>query len=396
LRVRSASPFWPIRDGLISVYPSLKRDVSTDVVVIGGGITGAMVAYHLARAGVETVILDKRDVGHGSTSASTAMLLYEIDKHLTDLAAMRGERDAVRCYRLCLESIHKLERIVRDEGGHCGYGRKKSLYLASDSGDVASLRKECETRLAYGFRVKFLEGESLRGLGPAAILSYDAAQVDPFSLTHLLVGYGRDPLIKAFDRTKMVELEATRSGVCVTTEGGHRVRAKRAVLAMGYESRVPRVARVTLKSTYAIVSEPMKGFPGWGHDRCIVWETARPYFYARTTEDGRAMVGGGDEDYVDAGRRDRLIPRKASALLHWIEKKFPLMDLEVAYAWAGTFGETEDSLPFIGEAPDYPNSYQALCYGANGTNFALMAAEIIRDLYLRRPNADSRLFRFDR
>ena len=74
----SPQPFWPLRNGLLGVYPPLKRDITCDVVVLGGGISGAFVAETLAREGLDVVVLDKREIGGGSTSASTALLQYEI------------------------------------------------------------------------------------------------------------------------------------------------------------------------------------------------------------------------------------------------------------------------------------------------------------------------------
>jgi len=65
--LRSGHPFWLLKNGLLADYPSLKHDESCEVAVIGGGITGALVAYHLAQEGVETVLVDKRDIGGGST-----------------------------------------------------------------------------------------------------------------------------------------------------------------------------------------------------------------------------------------------------------------------------------------------------------------------------------------
>jgi glycine/D-amino acid oxidase-like deaminating enzyme len=70
--------------------------------------------------------------------------------------------------------------------------------------------------------------------------------------------------------------------------------------------------------------------------------------------------------------------------------------LEVAYAWAGTFGETKDGLPYIGVHPRFPHVYFALCYGGNGITFSVIAAEILRDDFIRRTNRDARLFRFGR
>ena len=78
--LRSGYPFWLVKNGLVHTYPALESDQDCDVVVIGGGITGALAAYTLVQEDVDVIVVDKRDIGWGSTSASTAMLQYEIDK----------------------------------------------------------------------------------------------------------------------------------------------------------------------------------------------------------------------------------------------------------------------------------------------------------------------------
>jgi glycine/D-amino acid oxidase-like deaminating enzyme len=164
----------------------------------------------------------------------------------------------------------------------------------------------------------------------------------------------------------------------------------------GYETETylkQKVAR--LASTYAIASEPTS-LTGWGEKQCEIWEHADPYLYLRTTKDNRIIVGGEDEDFRDPRRRDLLIPRKAETLAKRFRELFPDIAFETAYAWTGTFGETEDGLAYIGEHRDWPNAFFALGYGGNGITFSLLAAEIIRDALLGRRNEDAELFRFDR
>ncbi len=69
----------------------LDSDCSCDVVVIGAGITGALIADELACYDHDVVVLDQRDMCWGSTSASTALLQYEIDSHATEIAKGYGE-----------------------------------------------------------------------------------------------------------------------------------------------------------------------------------------------------------------------------------------------------------------------------------------------------------------
>jgi len=94
--LRSDYPYWLLKDGIIRTYPSLKKNIKTDIVVLGAGITGALVSYKLVEAGKEVVVVDRRHVGMGSTAASTALLQYEIDVPLHELIHKVGEKNAIR------------------------------------------------------------------------------------------------------------------------------------------------------------------------------------------------------------------------------------------------------------------------------------------------------------
>ena len=398
--LRSGHPFWLLKNGLLADYPSLKHNESCEVAVIGGGITGALVAYYLVQEGVETVLVDKRDIGGGSTAASTALLQYEIDTELHDLIGSVGEAHAVRSYRLGLEAIDTVERLIGELRDDCGFERKTSLYLASRKSDVSKLRKEYDTRKAFGFHVEYLEAKDIESrasfAAPGAILSYGDAQVDPFRLTHRLIQAAQTQGLRVYDRCEVCKVEPAESGVVLNTGSGFRIKGRRVVFATGYESHQYLKQSVgALKSTFALISEPFDRFEGWP-DRSLIWESARPYFYLRTTSDDRAIVGGEDVPYATAHKNDQLIARKTRKLQRRFADMFPRLDLEVSYTWAGTFGETEDGLAYIGQTPEFPHAYFALGYGGNGITFSIIAAKIITDLHLGRPNPDADIFRFDR
>src|SRR5262245_32461516 len=106
--LRSGNPYWLVRDGLIEDYLPLKSDVRCDVLIIGGGISGALAAWELVRRGFDCVLIDKRDFGQGSTCASTCLLLYETDVMLSELIARRGERTAIRAWESSRQSLAAL------------------------------------------------------------------------------------------------------------------------------------------------------------------------------------------------------------------------------------------------------------------------------------------------
>jgi glycine/D-amino acid oxidase-like deaminating enzyme len=148
-------------------------------------------------------------------------------------------------------------------------------------------------------------------------------------------------------------------------------------------------------STFALASEPLATFPGWW-ERCLIWETSRPYIYMRTTDDGRAIVGGEDDPFRNPDRRDRMVEKKTTALAERFKAMFPAIDFSVDFRWAGTFGETKDGLAYIGSIRQMPRCHFALGFGGNGITYSVIAAEIIRETLGGRTHPDARLFRFDR
>lgn len=398
--LRSGQAFWPIKNGLLGVYPPLSQDQRCEVAVMGGGITGALVAYYLLEAGIDTLVVDKRDVAGGSTSASTALLQYEIDLHLSDLIGLIGKEAAERAYCLCYQAIDKLEALTSELDENCGFMRKDSLYLASRPRHIKALQTEHQARRQVGIASELWSaGQLAERYGfsrPAALFSTQAAQVDAYRLTHQLLRHAQDRGLRIYDRTEVMAWQPEGEGVCLHTDRGYQIRARRMVFATGYETlHYLRQRLASLRNTYALVSEPLEPGEGW-YRQSLIWETARPYLYLRTTQDNRVMMGGEDETFRTLPIRERRIPAKQRRLEQRFAELFPNINLETAYAWAGTFGETKDGLAYIGESEEIPGAYFALGFGGNGTTYSIIAAEIIRDLYLGKDNPDRHIFRFDR
>lgn len=396
----SPHPFWLLKNGLLHEYPSLREDTRCEVLVLGAGISGALIAHALVKAGWDVLVIDKRDVAGGSTSASTALLQYEIDTHLIDLIKRIGPRDAERAYRACHGSIDTIEKLAAEVGARCAFRRKESAYLASESSEVKVLREEGEARRAAGIAVDFLDEQEIGArfsfTRPAALISAQAAELDAHRLTHVLLADAVSRGARVFDRTIVTHLEPGHRGVRLKTESGHVIHAAHVVLATGYESQAFLPRRIVkLKSTFALASEVVHAFPGWWK-QCLIWETARPYLYLRTAAGGRILVGGEDVDFRNPTERDRLVTRQTARLAARFGRLFPEIDLRVDYRWAGTFGETKDGLAYIGCIRQMPRCHFALGFGGNGITYSVIAAAIIREALAGRRHPDAHLFDFDR
>ncbi|SEW35548.1 NAD(P)/FAD-dependent oxidoreductase [Chitinophaga arvensicola] len=397
--LQSGYPYSLIRHGLPCNYPWLEQDIRTDVAVIGGGISGALTAYALTQAGISTVVLDARTIGLGSTAASTSLLQYEIDTPLTELREKSGIAAANRAYELCADAISSLESICKKLHFPL-FEKKKSLYLASYQKDVKMLEAEFKARQELGLKMEWWESAGIKEKmgfdAPAAIYSHTAAQTDAYMLTHALHQHNIQSGAQVFDRTAVVDMDFRPRSVVLKTSQGHQVSARHLVIATGYEVlQYIKAPLLKLNSTYAVVSEPNHAVEQWYQD-CLIWETKSPYLYLRTTSDHRVLIGGRDEPFYNPAKRDKLIHQKAAALEKDLRKKFPALRFKPEFKWTGTFGSTEDGLPFIGAFAPMPHTYFALGFGGNGITFSQIAADIIADLVQGKKNPDATIFSFNR
>jgi glycine/D-amino acid oxidase-like deaminating enzyme len=395
----SGIPHWRTIDPEPLATPALLEDATCEVAIVGGGITGALVGHSLAREGVDVLLVDRRELGTGSTAASTGLLQYEIDVPLVDLIAKVGEEHAVHAYRRGLRAIGEIEALVEELGDPCDFVRRSTLYFASQPADLRDLQNEYECRRHFGFDVEFWERSQLQARSSidaaGAIYSAGDGQIDPFRFTRRLLeratGYG----MRAFAKTCVRNVAREGERLVLTTDRAN-VTARAVVYAAGYEAGPFSSADIgTLHSTYALASQPLTSSPGWPDD-CLIWETARPYFYARKTLDGRAIIGGADTACADDHQEAALLEQKAGEVLERFRRLFPSIEFVPHSVWAGTFGETPDGLAFIGTQPGRPHEYFALGYGGNGITFSQIAAGLIVDLFFGRPNADAAVFRFGR
>lgn len=399
MKLRSTETFWPLKSAMKYSYPSIDQDLNTEVLIIGGGITGALIAYKLITEGKKVVLVDRRDICNGSTAASTALLQYEIDVPLHELIKLRGEACAVESYKKGKQAIFDLRTIIETIKSDCHFEFKKSIYYCSFKKDIPFLKHEFKIRKQYGFNVNWLGKSDLEKIGlnaMAAIESNTAAVMDPYRLANDLLHYCVQKGMQIFDRTNITSIQNQTKKLVAHTESRHLITASHIIHCSGYESTETLTEKVVdLKSTYVIASEALPEVPN-SFKNAIFWDTAEPYFYFRITEDKRIIMGGGDEEFKDPKRRDKLLPKKEQFLLRQFQKKFPDINFKIDYSWAGTFGETKDGLPYFGKPNPSKNEHYVLGFGGNGITFSIIGMNSILDSINNKENKDLEYYRFGR
>lgn len=367
-----------------------------DVIIIGAGISGACAAEAVSKITTNVLLIDRRGPTLGSTSASTAIISWEIDEPLTSLVTKLGAKRARASYLAAYGGVRRLMHCIRSNRIDCDLVPRHALLLAGNKMDADALQKEAGVRRRLGLPIKFLDGGALRrryGIDrEAAILSSGNCEVDPRKLTLGLLKVATARGVKCIFPMEVVSMSATKQGVFLTLGDGTVVAGKKVIAATGYEVLQEISKRkYDLISTWALATSRLPSEILW-RDRVMIWEASEPYLYVRTTEDGRVIAGGEDESFSDPQRRDAKTAAKAKRIVSKLQKLLPTVPLESEFTWSGTFATSPTGLPVIGEVDKLPNVFAILGSGGNGITFSIIAADMAMSWVKGRKHRHASLF----
>jgi glycine/D-amino acid oxidase-like deaminating enzyme len=397
--LRTGDPIWLDRKLPPIDTSRLTRSISCDVLVVGAGISGAIIAEALSDAGLKVVIVDRRGAVQGSTAASTALLQYEIDTPLSVLSKRIGRKRAERLWRRSRLSVDALRERTRSLGIEADQDNRDSLYLSGNVLGSSALEEEADTRLRAGFDVSFLKPAAVferYGIkNRSAIVSRDNFIANPRLLAAGYLNAAIARGAKLYTPVEIADVSAEETGVIAATASGQEIKCASLVFATGYEmpKGIPRKGNKII-STWAIATkaQPRKIWP----TGCIIWEAADPYLYIRTTPDGNVICGGEDEEISDATARDALNDEKTKRLVEKLGTLLPMIDPAAEHSWSGSFGDSSTGTPTIGRIPHMPGCYAAMGYGGNGITFSMMAGQMLRTMITGHTDTDSDLVSFHR
>jgi glycine/D-amino acid oxidase-like deaminating enzyme len=403
-KLRHGRPLWLDQRAPKRRYPKQRGTLEVDVVIVGGGITGAICAYLFADAGVRVALVESKLVGHGSTVASTALLMQEPDRDFSDLTELFGRAATREIWKSLARATRDVANAIRELKTDVGLCACDSVYFTLDPDEVKHLRQELSARKAAGLPGRWLSASALYRMtgirAQAAIATSGNAQVNPLRTCHAFLAAAARRGARIFERSQVRSVKTSKAGVDVRTASG-TISASHIVVATGYATREFRdlVGRFRMKDTYVIATRRLRKARRL---RVMAWDTDRPYHYIRWSDDGRLLVGGEDTNHHRSkGSRQRI--RKArTRLMIYLAQIYPeLADERPDHAWEGLFAETPDGLPYVGEHSRYPRHLFALGYGGNGMTASFLAAQILVDLYQGRDRGGKarrlgNLFAFDR
>lgn len=367
------------------VFAPLGEDITTDIVIVGGGIAGLTVAYMLAKAGKDVVVLERDYIGSGETGNTTAHLSNALDDRYFRLEGIFGVNNSKLIAKSHAAAIDCIERIISKENIQCDFRRLNGYLFLHPSDQIQTLRKELNATQRAGVpatMVKNMPGIFLRD--STALKFPNQAQFHPLKYIHGLCEAILDYDGEIYGDTKVIEIDQTG----VRTER-YKVKANHIVVATNtpVNDIVTMHTKQAAYRTYVIAATVSKGMI----EPALWWDTGEqdspwphaPYHYTRmqplNDEYDLLICGGDDHKTGQAGKENVDETERFHYLEAWMRVHFPLTQ-DVIYRWSGQVMEPVDSLGYIGRNPGDNNIYIVTGDSGNGMTHGTLAGMLIPDL----------------
>ncbi len=369
------------QDASVPDFPRLRASVKADVCVIGAGIAGMSAAYHLARQGLEVVVLDSGIVGGGETGRTSGHLTYAMDDRFYELERLHGREGARKVAESHRAAIDRIETIVYDNAIDCDF-RRVDGYLMAAAGDPDTLLDQ-EFRAARALGLKEIEVVSRVPFLRRSVRGLRFPRQAHFHSLKYLGGLSRalmDLGVDIHHHSHVIEVRTpSPTSACVITKDGHVVECTNAVVA----TNAPINNRFLIHTKQAAYRTYVVGFslPEGFREDALLWDTARPYHYVCRFGD-MLLVGG--EDHKTGQARDHF--EHFSGIEKWAHAELPELG-PVRYRWSGQVMEPVDGIAYIGRNPlESPNILLATGDSGQGLTHGTLAGMILSDLIMNRPN----------
>ncbi|GAB2784683.1 FAD-dependent oxidoreductase [Halomonas shantousis] len=360
-------------------YPAIQEDVTADVAIIGGGITGLTTALQLAEAGKRVVVLEARRIGEGNTGNSTGNLYSTVAKGLAKIRSKWGDdviRDVVASR---IQAIDHMQSLVERFSIDCQFHRRPLYRLVTTANDTLfeALEKERDALESAGLTVNRAEQAALPITMHRGLKLDNQVQFNPLRYTQGLAHAISQLGVSIHEYSSVSDVDY-REGLVKTDSAV--VKAAHIVHATHTPKGIQILQTGMEPSREHGVSARLN--PGATYPEGVFWllDTAhslRSYHYAG--HDYLMVVG--EEHLVGEGE---LGQGHFERLRDYLRQHFDVAGFE--HAWSAQQFSSADGLPYIGRMHGADNAYVATGFAADGLTWGTLAGMILSDLITGRHN----------
>ena len=402
MQLNNGKLYWQDKSKINKIYPYLTHDIKTDVVVIGGGIAGALTTYFLAKEGANVVVVEKNIIGYGNTIADLAALEYQLEIEICKLEKTIGKKGATRIYKLCLDAISKIEDINKEFKNQTGFSRQDNIYFTNKFMQKGAIAKEYEERKNAGFDAVYIDSHSLLNLNSGIVTKSASAVLNPYMFTQGLFEYlDNMDNVKIFENTRVDDIKCGFENVECKTNNNFKITADKLIFASGIETlKYLQDSPAQLYKTFTIVSKPIEKLKNF-NTNFTARDNLESSHILRFAPNNRIIYTGEEIKFTDKFMDNKYLNNVSSdkykRLFNSLQKTlYGIDNIPIEFAFNSTVANTKDSLPIIDEMPNMTNCFCNLGFGSNGILYSLMGADMLRNAIKGLYTKDMNLFKINR
>lgn len=376
----------------MSIWLQSDLPSSTQVVVIGGGIAGVSVAYHLAKEDVEVVLFEAEEIAGRATGRNDGQMLIGTSEHYNRIVSQFGEEDARTLLWFVKSNNFELKDQIKHHRLNAQIGTWGGIHMAETEAEFEELKLAVDLMKKEGVACEILDAQRLVQCLPVANF-YGAmkipaeAVIHPVLMTKALALRAEEYGAAIYPHHRVADVQSADEGHIVTLTDGRKIKTLMVVhctsaLAVDLDQSGFLKSQVFPYRGQIIATDPLgadkvEAFRNHAMSSNFGYEYFRTYQRRFLLGGMRWSVKGQEEHTTD----DTVINHTITDnLLDYVDKHFPtLRDVEFPHAWTGIMAGTNDGLPLVGEIPGQSGVLALLAFNGYGLSFAFKAGELIRD-----------------
>jgi glycine/D-amino acid oxidase-like deaminating enzyme/nitrite reductase/ring-hydroxylating ferredoxin subunit len=364
-------------------FQALTGFIETDVVIIGGGITGISAAMLLAKGGKRVVLLEAHRVGSGTTGCSTGNLHVLPDQYLQQIGRKWGRETAAAVVASRGQALQLLEGAVAEFGLDCDFQRQPHYLLARDEAQQEQIEAEHAAALAAGLEATLVEGVPLPFPTGKSLRIEGQAQFHPLRFVQQLSAAIASESCCIFENSPVLEIDSKKMAVKTPT-----AEVRGAVILMA--THTPKGFNVLHTELGPYREYGIAGpLPDAEVPEGICWTLEEPSHSIRAYEEK------GSPYLIIIGEKHKTGQHGHEEYFRRVEefayRRFGLERID--YRWSAQNYRPADDLPYIGRTIAAENIHIATGFGTNGLLYGPLAAMIFADALLERPNPWASMYR---
>ena len=361
----------------------LTDDISTDILVVGGGVAGLTAAQAFHDKGHKVVLIEKNYCGAGATGKSSGFITPDSELSLFELENMFGVATGNKIWQLIGSGVDVIRNNINTYNIDCDYQVQDTLIVANSARAFRNdIQKEYDMRQKANYQSVLYShneiGSVIGSDGYVGGISYGGTfGIRAYDYCLGMKRVLQDAGVQIYEETPALEIQEKK---VITPHA--TIKAEHIIVCTDrFEpAATPLWDKIYHVQTFLMMSAPLSDaqvkqlFPA---QPFMVWDTDMVYQYFRLTGDNRLMLGGSDVLYTYAKDESHNNQRMAKKLMNYFHAKFPSVSVDFEYIWPGLIGISKDVFPVAGFDKNMPSVYYIA--GACGLPFAAALARYCAD-----------------